>query len=681
MIRGNRTFIFIAAAILAAHVSQGSSLAQEPEGIYSMEARVDTLSAAVLTDSRRVHRSLGELKASSQAIRAMASPLGEGDPIKWVQSLPGVASGADGSSAIFVRGGNMGNNLFTLDGVPVYGYSHILGLTTVIPVDVIESASLSKGGFEGSQGNFTASHLRIVTRDPSTARTRVSAALNTFLASASVEGPVTPNLSYSVSARISPLAWEYRALRGAMGSVAGGISDFSAGVGDIYGKARWEISRGSTLTAGFMGSGDRYSFVSPDGAYDAMGWDNRIGHLAYRNEGGMSTTDVQVYWDSYGTHQRQEKTYHGVLNEMSLKSDVEEFSISADRHRYTGGRLQIDYGARLRRAAFAPGQDMNFRPVNKVRLASAYMQGTYSVQDRLQLRGYLRGSLYSVKDKETVRFDPEAGLSMRWDMSEHLAVEATLDRNVQYYHTMEGLPVGWSLDMMVPSVGRVRPETSEQANLGVISRLGHSTLSVSAFGKRMGNLIYYKYAQSLFSGALAEWENNVDVGRGDAYGAELLYELVLGDIYARAAYTLSKTTREGFTTVTEGAPFHARFDRRHVLNASLAWKGLNLAVTAQSGHWENGAAQMCQMHIPGQEWTMEYYSGVNNYHMPTVFRMDVGYDMHFRTGKVSHDVSIGICNLTNHFNPFMLYFDASTETWKELALLPILPNFSWRVEF
>jgi hypothetical protein len=44
-------------------------------------------------------------------------------------------------------------------------------------------------------------------------------------------------------------------------------------------------------------------------------------------------------------------------------------------------------------------------------------------------------------------------------------------------------------------------------------------------------------------------------------------------------------------------------------------------------------------------------------------------------------VNLGVCNVTNHFNPFMLYFDNNDEKWKMLALLPILPNFSYRVNF
>ena len=109
--------------------------------------RHDTLTAAVKSDSRRVVERLGKLSTGLEGVRRVISPLGEGDPIRWAQGLPGVSTGADGTTAFYVRGGNVGNNLITLDGVPVYGYSHLLGLTTIIPQDVMSETSLLKGGF------------------------------------------------------------------------------------------------------------------------------------------------------------------------------------------------------------------------------------------------------------------------------------------------------------------------------------------------------------------------------------------------------------------------------------------------------------------------------------------------------------------------------------------------------
>ena len=177
------------------------------------------------------------------------------------------------------------------------------------------------------------------------------------------------------------------------------------------------------------------------------------------------------------------------------------------------------------------------------------------------------------------------------------------------------------------------------------------------------------------------WENNVDIGSGNSFGGEFLYEYLGRDIYFRTAYTLSKTDREGFATLFDGGKFHARFDRRHIFNMQGRWKGFSMAMTLQSGHWENGAPLTYQIHIPGLETDAEYYEGINNFQMPAVFRLDLGYELVFRTGRIEHTVKLGICNVTNHFNPFMLYFDPATESWKEIALLPIMPNFSWRVEF
>lgn len=62
-------------------------------------------------------------------------------------------------------------------------------------------------------------------------------------------------------------------------------------------------------------------------------------------------------------------------------------------------------------------------------------------------------------------------------------------------------------------------------------------------------------------------------------------------------------------------------------------------------------------------------------------RLDIGYQHTFRTGRFTHDLNVGIYNVTNHFNPFTLYFDAEQEKWMAISLLPIMPNFSYRVTF
>ncbi len=641
----------------------------------------DTLSAAVKTGDRRVERRLGELRTDTGGIRAVVSPLGEGDPIRWVQGLPGVTTGADGGSAVYVRGGNMGNNLFSIDGVQVYGQSHLLGLTTVVPQSVIGDVSLIKGGFDGSAGNFTASHIRLETKTPGHDKLRLGATVNNFLLGAEAEVPVSDRLSLMFSGRISPLTLEYKALKGLMNSYLGDLKDFRAGVGDVYGKVHWKIASGQSLDASVFMSRDNYSFTTPSGADDAFGWKNAIAILRYQGQLGRSRLDASASYNHYGNSREQRAVFRGVENRLSLLSTLREASSSVSWKRPLGKWFDIAAGGQFRYAFFSPGQVASVTNKSETSLGSAYLSGGFTIPERLSIRAAVRGNVFYNAKYQGARKDPEYSASAKWDVTSYFAVEASYDRTVQYYHTLEGLPVGWSLDLIVPSGEKVLPESAEQLNFGTSFVLGGHSLSLGAFGKEMNNLVLYKEAQTMFSGGLAGWEDNVDIGMGKAYGAEFLYEYRGRDFGARVAYTLSRTTREGFASVNDGQPFNARFDRRHVLNASAQWRGFSAAFTAQSGHWENGAAETYTMHIPGQEWTADYFATINNYKMPAVVRLDVGYAFSLKSGRVGHDINVGVCNVLNRFNPFMLYFDTSTESWKELALLPLFPNISYRVSF
>ena len=669
--------------ILIAVLCGGSLSAQE----YAWR---DTIPAAVKTDAHRLAASLGRLKTGLEGIRNVVSPLGEGDPVRWAQGLPGVAIGADGTTAMYVRGGNAGNNLFSLDGIPVYGFSHILGLTTIVPTEVIESVELGKGGFDGAEGNFSSAHLRIVSKNPSNVP-RWSVAVNNFLASAEAEGPVGEKMSFILSARISPISWEYRAVRNALPDLLSGLDNFHAGVGDIYGKLRWQTTANSHLEASLLGSLDRYGFDTQGASREVMMWHNMIGMIKYCQENKHTRFEATAAMNNFGSRQEQDKTYRGQANHLLLRSGLMEYTLSGNFRHRAGEKLSLSEGICLRYARFTPGQVSESSRKTSSFLANVWMQAEYVIPEHWMLRTMIRGSFFHNNDLlpedspispyriTGVHFEPEASLSVKWNLTSWLALEATYDRMAQFYHLLEGLPVGWSLDILVPSGEKVQPERSRQGNVGLTLKAGCHGFSTGVFYKQMENMIYYKYSQALFSGALAVWERFVEFGNGRSYGLESLYEYQLKDFYARVAYTLSKTTREGFPSFYEGRSFHARFDRRHVLNATVSWRGFSATLILQSGHWENGTAESYTMPFLWESWVADYYSGINNYQMPTVIRLDLGWQKQFRTGRLEHLINLGVCNVTNHFNPFMLYYDTRTESWKELALLPILPCFSYRI--
>ncbi|MCR5351556.1 MAG: hypothetical protein K6E35_03595 [Bacteroidales bacterium] len=109
---------------------------------------------------------------------------------------------------------------------------------------------------------------------------------------------------------------------------------------------------------------------------------------------------------------------------------------------------------------------------------------------------------------------------------------------------------------------------------------------------------------------------------------------------------------------------------------------ISLTFTYQDGNWVNGRGERFIAELPDEDpVTLEYFGAVNNHQMPPHIRLDAGYRLSWKWGKVSNELNLGVCNLLNHFNPYAVYFDAREGVWKEMALLPILPNFSWRLSF
>jgi hypothetical protein len=70
-------------------------------------------------------------KITIQSIKHQPAIFGEIDIIKSVQNQTGVKTIGDGSSAMYIRGGNSDQNLILIDEAPIYNPSHLFGLVSV----------------------------------------------------------------------------------------------------------------------------------------------------------------------------------------------------------------------------------------------------------------------------------------------------------------------------------------------------------------------------------------------------------------------------------------------------------------------------------------------------------------------------------------------------------------------
>ena len=325
-------------------------LAQEP-------VRTDTLPAAIKRASLLGRKTLSERVVIQKDLNVLASPTGDPDFVKFIQTLPGVATGSDGSSSYYVRGGNMGGNVQTLDGVTIYGSPHLVGLTTAYPADIVSVAEFQVGGFTSEEGNLSASHIKLSSRDGSFDTFSAKADISNFMLGGCVSTPlVKDRLSLMASFRVSPAPFEYKAISGMIDREAIDLSDAHAAIYDLYAKLKYRFDGKRSLSASFFHSRDNYKFRMNSGSEDMMSWDNAIGILQYEAPWfGKGRFRLTASYNHYGNSQGMEKQMNTTSNDLMIRSLLEEGMVHALVETPFGKDWHTQFGLKGRMAWFNPG--------------------------------------------------------------------------------------------------------------------------------------------------------------------------------------------------------------------------------------------------------------------------------------------------------------------------------------
>lgn len=146
----------------------------------------------VEADSTR-HAGTGEpdvQSLSASRIQQMPAMFGQADVVRGLQQLPGVASGTEGISGLYVRGGNNDENLFLLDDMTLYQVSHVGGLFSPFNPDVIRRVDFYKSGFPSRYGGRLSSVVDIMTREGNPREFHGAAMLGLISGSFYLEGPI-----------------------------------------------------------------------------------------------------------------------------------------------------------------------------------------------------------------------------------------------------------------------------------------------------------------------------------------------------------------------------------------------------------------------------------------------------------------------------------------------------------
>jgi len=181
------------------------------------------------------------------------APGSGGDPIRTVQSLPGMTFTDDEEPLPAVRGSRPGDNYFQADFAPLNYIFHVDGLISVFNTDLIESFDIYQSAYGPEFVGVTGGVFDIKLRDPKTDRIRTTLDISLLQAGALVEGPISDTQSFYLAGRFSYLDL-----------FLGDQIDEDEGVkieqfpkyADYQGKYVWKLSEHNRITAQFNGAQD-----------------------------------------------------------------------------------------------------------------------------------------------------------------------------------------------------------------------------------------------------------------------------------------------------------------------------------------------------------------------------------------------------------------------------------------
>lgn len=714
------------------YATQTISFQESVEGLLRIELvpvvlDLDSLEVTASGDYRLEEQvQMSSLGVSMADVQTLPSLLGEPDILKTFQLMPGVSSGAEGSSGLYVRGGTPDQTLILMDGATVYNAGHLFGFMSTFNTEAINSVTLLKGGFPARYGGRLASVLDMTMREGNRKSFTGNATVGLLASQVTVEGPFQrEKSSYIVSARrtyLDAINWGIQKIRG---------SDYVRGYffHDINAKANFDLSpRDRLFVSTYAGEDKGYETVndSIDGYRFEIGWRNITSTLRWSRVVNSRIFANTMLLFSQFRAQVFDQTDYSDLPETIISDDGEVFQEGGDAgktvrsSRYSSGiqdigvKTDIEYqvhpnhyvrlGGMATRHFFRPstqrhrefneklGIDISSsRTLKKIAYEwSTYLEDEFSLTNRLKGNAGVHVSGYHVDDVFYSSIQPRISTSFllpgRW------ALKVSFAQMQQYIQQLSNSGAGLPTDLWLPSTAQVRPQKSWQFAAGIARTIDPQGLDVSieAYYKDIDGLIEYKEGSN-FVGSSTDWESTVTAGRGWAYGVEFFIQRKRGSITGWIGYTLSWSNRR-VAGLNKGEVYPHQYDRRHDFSLALIYDLGRRKVSATWVYNTGRAVTLSPSQYRDRGVLIDVYAQRNNYRIPAYHRLDLA--VHFpRRSKSKSELSISLYNAYNRQNVFYLLtrdalaLDPQTgyynqrRTFQKVTWFPILPSISYRFQF
>ena len=694
-----------------------------------IEEGTDTIPEARITaylDRQRNATQTGLHSIDSKWFQKGFATLGSPDVIKEIQILPGVSGGTELLSGMYVHGGDGKDNLFLLDGVPLYHVSHFAGLLSSFNTEMIDGLDFYKSGFPSRYGGKTSSVVDITTRQGDMDSYHGSFSIGLLNGCLQFEGPIVPGkTSFNVGLRRS---WFDMLTIPALAIVNStlpygkkirfryAMTDFNASVAHNFSpdsRLRLNLYCGSD----FIGYGQSFAkvqywegqrYTGDDGHDLNVRWGNVQASLDWQKDFSENLhlrtilyyTRVNNFIRLANNSWNMEEYYPGIteytveednasrLHDLAAKAEI-DWSPSQNHHIRAGAALvghifRSDRNVSVRSFVNWVDPEYESEDVDQVHerdsvsLAADLPEMSLYAEDELRLTDWLKANvglryvMSGTKDGMMHSLEPRAAL--RFQLSPRSVLKASYTEMSQFVHCLQANYLDVPMSIWMPSTGSIPPSRSRQVAAGIYVDIPYGlSLNVEGYWKSMTDIYEYCGISGIYPDIRA-WEQELLRGRGRSYGAEVELSWRTRTTDVSAYYTLSWTERLFEDIWHDWYP--ARNDNRHkfTLNATHRFSkrfDMSLSWNYHSGDRTTIPTQI----VDGKE----YYSNPYNYKLPDYHRLDVGFNFRRTTKRGNESIwNLSVYNAYCRMNPMFAMYDSELII---MSAIPIIPSFSYTLRF
>jgi len=654
--------------------------------------------------------SMNELQMKN--MKSLPVLIGESDIMKTLQLLPGIQHGTEGSSSIYVRGGNADQNMILLDGAPVYNINHLFGYMSTFNDDAIQSVTVLKGGIPARYGGRLSSVVDVKMKEGNNKKFKAQLAIGTLASRLTLEGPLfNEKTSFLFSARRTyfdlltrPLLKLYSiSMRDEKVDLYYFFQDYNVkvnhtfsskshlflslytGTDVLYGDQNFkmdlkEVSEKNVIKWGNITATTRWNYKITDKLFSNVTFIYSQYKIRFSDNSSNKDTNL-ITRKLYGKYQSGICDYGTKIDfDYFLNTNhTIRFGTQSTLHNFNPGSLTE--GSAVENVINS-GMDttINLKSIHFVE-NEIYIEDEIKISNKLKTNIGLRYSIANVKRQTYQALQPR--ISLRYLATNNLSVKAAWSVMNQNLSLLTGSSaIGLPIDLWVPATERLDPQHSNIYSLGSLYAFENNIeVSTELYYKTMQNVIDYKDGSS-YVFMDQKWEDKLAQGKGIAYGAEFLVEKKTGKTFGWLSYTWAKSKRQ-FDKISNGNWFPYQYDRRHNLNLVIAHRfserfEIGATWTISSGRLLTVNNQKFQSYLePGRY--IESFDSRNNFQTPFYHRLDLSLQFTKTKRRGIRTWSLGCYNVYNKKNPTTMYVE--NNELKQLTSLPIIPSITYSFKF